>query len=493
MEAAAADRRSRPPRAPTGARATTHVPRINYRECLTPVRAFYLDLAHWAVEDPARWAPWVAPCPIGAEEINRRKDKRHRKARMDARTRERLPVLPALVASVDRHRKDTAERLEQARQAAPGSTFSAAGQTLIRLAPTRSASTKVWAEDPATGQRRDLGREEDHAFWAFAVVEILRATGIRIEELTELSHHSLVQYRLPGTGEVVPLLQIAPSKTDAERLAAWSAPNWPTCSAAIIARSAAATARSRWSPPTTPANAPGPPPLPLLFQRRVGTENRAIPHRHDPRPAQRGARPHRPDRPCHRPAAALHPARLPPAVHHRRDPQRAAAAHRPGHRRPPRHQRHHGLQGRLPRRGDPGPPGVPRPPPRAAAHRGIPHPDRRGMAGVPRPLRTPQGLHRHLRPRVRDPLHPRARLRPLLNAVARPRPARPPRRDPRQPARPHRRSRTRRLARRGRRTPGQPRRRRGQAHPDRRPHRAGPVRQSAAHPDSSRAQQRHWP
>lgn len=28
--------------------------RNNSRECLTPVRAFYLDLAHWAVEDPAR-------------------------------------------------------------------------------------------------------------------------------------------------------------------------------------------------------------------------------------------------------------------------------------------------------------------------------------------------------------------------------------------------------------------------------------------------------
>ena len=38
--------------------------------------------------------------------------------------------------------------------------------------------------------------------------------GIRIEELTELSHHSLIQYRLPTTGEIVPLLQIVPSKTD---------------------------------------------------------------------------------------------------------------------------------------------------------------------------------------------------------------------------------------------------------------------------------------
>ena len=79
--------------------------RIGYRECLTPVRAFYLDLAQWALEDPARWAPWVAPCPVGDEEINQRKFKRHRKARMDARTRERLPVLPVLVA----HRRAAAQ------------------------------------------------------------------------------------------------------------------------------------------------------------------------------------------------------------------------------------------------------------------------------------------------------------------------------------------------------------------------------------------------
>ena len=76
----------------------------------------------------------------------------------------------------------------------------------------------MWAEDPLTGKRRDLTREEDNAFWAWTAVEVLRMTGIRIEELTELSHHSLVQYRLPVTGEVVPLLSVAPSKTDEERL-----------------------------------------------------------------------------------------------------------------------------------------------------------------------------------------------------------------------------------------------------------------------------------
>ena len=67
------------------------------------------------------------------------------------------------------------------------------------------------------------------------MVEVLRHTGIRIEELTELSHHSLIQYRLPGTGELIPLLQIAPSKTDAERLLVIS-PELADVLSTIIAR-----------------------------------------------------------------------------------------------------------------------------------------------------------------------------------------------------------------------------------------------------------------
>jgi hypothetical protein len=59
-------------------------------------------------------------------------------------------------------------------------------------------------------------------------------------------------------------------------------------------------------------------------------------------------------------------------------------------------------------------------------------------------------------------------LHPVPAPAARPSPARPAPADPDQPARPHRRSRTRGLARRSRRTEGQPRRRRRQAHPDRR-------------------------
>ncbi len=161
----------------TGAKAAVTVERISYRQCLTPVRAFYLDLAQWAIEEPGRWAVWAVPCPVGAEEINQRKAARHRKSRMDARTRERLPVLPVLVRAVDERRKNAGELLQAARQAHPGEAFTAAGQTLTRSVTTRPASGKIWADDPVMGKRRDLAVEEDLAFWAWAAVEVLRMTG----------------------------------------------------------------------------------------------------------------------------------------------------------------------------------------------------------------------------------------------------------------------------------------------------------------------------
>jgi len=261
--------------APSGERVSTTTERISYRECLTPVRAFYLDLAHWAVEDPARWGPWVAPCPVSSTEVDRRKAQRHRKSRMDARTRERLPVLPVLVEHVNRERGNARTLLDAGRQARPGDTFAAAGRTLVRATTPHGRADKIWADDPTSGTRHDLTLEEDHAFWAFAFVEVLRSTGVRVEELLELSHHSLVQYRLPSTGELVPLLQIAPSKTDTERLLLVD-PDLADVLGAIIGRirersgavplvRAYDTHECVWSPPA-----------PLLFQRRVNGENRAI-------------------------------------------------------------------------------------------------------------------------------------------------------------------------------------------------------------------------
>ncbi|MEV7394628.1 MULTISPECIES: site-specific integrase [unclassified Streptomyces] len=77
----------------------------------------------------------------------------------------------------------------------------------------------VLVEDPATGETIDLShRREDEAFWSWAVIETLRHTGIRREELLEISHLALVSYRMADSGELVPLLQIVPSENNQERL-----------------------------------------------------------------------------------------------------------------------------------------------------------------------------------------------------------------------------------------------------------------------------------
>lgn len=249
--------------------------RESSEDILMTVRAFYLDLGQWALDDPARWGSWAVPCPVRGSDIQRRKRQSRTKARMDQRTRERLPVLPALAAAVDRERADAAARLEAARTAGPGELFTAGGQELRRARLTLP-SPRVWAEDPATGKRRDLIREEDHAFWAWAAIEVLRHTGIRVEELTELSHHSLVQYRTPSSGELVPLLSVAPSKTDQERLLVID-PELADVLSAVITRVRGSDSAVPLVDAYDAHECVWNPAMPLLFQRVIGLERRPIP------------------------------------------------------------------------------------------------------------------------------------------------------------------------------------------------------------------------
>jgi len=244
-------------------------------DILITVRAFNLDLSQWALDDPARWGPWAVPCPVRAGDIQYGKMVSRRKARMDQRTRERLPVMPALAAAAGRGRRDAAARLEAAAATEPGELFSVGGLTLRRAA-VRRPSSRAWGEDPQTGRRRDLTREEDNAFWAWAAVEVLRMTGIRIEELTELSHHSLVQYRVPSTGELVPLLSVAPSKTDEERLLV-VAPELADVLSAVICRIRTPDGSVPLAIAYDQYEKTWNPPMPLLFQHRVGLEDRPIP------------------------------------------------------------------------------------------------------------------------------------------------------------------------------------------------------------------------
>ncbi|MCZ1012295.1 site-specific integrase [Streptomyces lydicus] len=205
-------------RQPDGTVIETTKPRISYISTLMLIRAFYLDIAQWAAEDPARWGLWAVRCPISSEETRTVKHEKQQQSRSRRRTRERLPVLPTLVDFVATRLREARMRLDALQQAKPGAEFTVLDETFIKpkTSAARVAQLTRVAWD-SQGRRRNLTQDEHRAFWAWAAVEFLRHTGVRIEEMLETSHHSITQYKLPSTGEVVPLLQIAPSKTDEER------------------------------------------------------------------------------------------------------------------------------------------------------------------------------------------------------------------------------------------------------------------------------------
>lgn len=117
--------------------------------------------------------PWAIACPIRAADVQYKADETRRKARIDQRTRDRMSTFADPVDAVDRERRAPATRLESAKNAQPGESFAVDGITLrpAQMARPRN-SPRIWAEGPATGQRRDLLRE-NNTFWAWAAVEVL--------------------------------------------------------------------------------------------------------------------------------------------------------------------------------------------------------------------------------------------------------------------------------------------------------------------------------
>jgi site-specific recombinase XerD len=252
-------------------------PRIGVDTILLSVRSLYLDIHTWAATEPERWAGWVAPCPILATELvgSGRRQRRARE-RSAARTRLRQPLLPTLVAAVENRYAHMRQLLGLSRDAAAGQLVTVDARTYRRLWTGQDQrllnvdghfSVRVQAE--ASGEVINLLRAEDTAFWEWAVVQTLRHTGIRIEELLELTQLSIRQYRRPN-GEVIGLLVIAPSKTDRERVIPMSADLFHVL-AAVIRRH---TEGGRTVPLVTRYDSGDKlysPPMPFLFQRRVGS------------------------------------------------------------------------------------------------------------------------------------------------------------------------------------------------------------------------------
>lgn len=246
------------------------------------VRAFYLDLAQWALEDPY-WVRWAAPSPVRDADVRgSMKHQRRRRARMHQRTRTLAPLLPQLVHSVET-RLRYVERVHAAAAATPvGATFAVDGETFQRIQAKsdthrggQAGAGRLRALRLSDQQRLDLTKDEDEAFWTWAIVETLRHTGVRLEELLELTHLALVTHRLPDTGEVVPLLQIVPSKQDAERVLLVS-PELAHALARVIHRIRAGQDHvplaARYDPHERTTGAP----LPHLFQRWHGSERRVM-------------------------------------------------------------------------------------------------------------------------------------------------------------------------------------------------------------------------
>ncbi len=258
-----------------GAVSRTSVPRVNAADHLVTLRAFYLDLTG----GPSRTR---AGGPVGAPLSGQHdRDRSATKGPCAAKVPHGPagPGAPASSPHACRSRPNGSHRSRRSSRRGigrePRRAFSSGGETLRRAVTRHGSVGKVWAEEPGTGKRRDLGLEEHRAFWAWAAVEVLRHTGVRIEELAEISHHSFVEYTLPGSGEVVPLLHIVPSKTDTERLLVIS-PELADVLSVVIQRISdedgtvplvvAYDYHERvWNPPS-----------PLLFQRRLVGEHRPI-------------------------------------------------------------------------------------------------------------------------------------------------------------------------------------------------------------------------
>lgn len=278
---------------------------LGVQQVLVTVRAFYLDLAEWAIEDPS-WAPWVLPCPIPRRDVAGVRPQKQRAAltaRMHQRVRDRLPHLLTLAETAAATHEHWAAVLATARSTELGAEFSvstpaaAEGTTLRFRRAARHRHIDRGAGEPSAvtvqalpgsestvpaeqghipGEWIDVVRREDDAFWSWAVIETLRHTGLRIEELLELTELALSSYRLPSTGEVVPLLQVLPSKINEERLLLVS-PELASVLASIVSRLRAdndgrVPTVSRWDPHERLSG----PVLPHLFQRRAGPTRRRV-------------------------------------------------------------------------------------------------------------------------------------------------------------------------------------------------------------------------
>lgn len=242
--------------------------RLNYLPVLFTTRAFYRAIRDRSHDDP-RYAPFVARCPVLDAELDGwGKHTESRKAVQDQRTRDLTPLLPGFRRFVAGRAVRLASFREAAERAASAGPFEFEGR--VYTAEMLRGGIRTTGAD---GARLALGRAEEKAFWTWAALEVLVAIGPRIEEVTELTERSVTLYE--GSNGKIPLLHIAPSKTNRERLIPVNQ-DLLTVLKQMLRRHRTAHGHVPVLVRRDPHEEVWSPPLPFLFQVRNGGQHRAL-------------------------------------------------------------------------------------------------------------------------------------------------------------------------------------------------------------------------
>ncbi|MBF6149566.1 tyrosine-type recombinase/integrase [Nocardia nova] len=202
---------------------------------------------------------------------------------MQERTRMLTGLLSALTTTAAERRQWAQRLLATTETTAHGEEFTVDSAVFRRHDPPLKATTdqraRIWAAGPAELCNKagliDVTKLEGDCFWAWALIETLRRTGARIEEALELTQLSIRHYTPATTATLVPLLHIAPSKTDIERLIPMS-PELVEVLVAIQRRAKAGREAIPLSVRYDRHERTHGQPLPHLFARAVGARHEVL-------------------------------------------------------------------------------------------------------------------------------------------------------------------------------------------------------------------------
>ena len=241
-------------------------------DILARVSSVYFDMQEWGSRTPLRLRGGCR-APFAAVILRDSPRSAGRSRPRCPGVRDRLPQLPLLVDVAEQHRDDVARLLASVGQAASVAWLITTGTPTEGWTHATGPAVVV-AENLTTGETIELVRAEDDAFWAWAIIETLRHTGVRRESCwrSPTSRWSPTGSPQPGRSSRC-YRSCRPRFT--RNGCCWSLRNlpasWPRSSAASAARRQVPLV-ARYDPHERTTG----PALPHLFQRRTSWPHQVI-------------------------------------------------------------------------------------------------------------------------------------------------------------------------------------------------------------------------